>query len=127
MDSLQMALRTKRESYDVETMPMGIGRRFDIFEGGSLVVLLVILIEHDGNISFHDDALRFIGLWAAIPGIMYSFILCDDVTGDLTGTECVQQQHNTDFRIGNSEDENRTATSSNGVEGGRIMIVNIHT
>jgi hypothetical protein len=44
-----MALRTKRESYDVETMPMEIGRRFIIFEGGSLIVLLVILIEHDGN------------------------------------------------------------------------------
>jgi hypothetical protein len=49
MDSLRMALRTQGKSDDVETMPMGIGRRFIIFKGGSLVVLLVILIEHDGN------------------------------------------------------------------------------
>jgi hypothetical protein len=44
-----MTLRTKGEFYDVETMPMGIGRRFIIFEVGSLVVLFVILIEHDEN------------------------------------------------------------------------------
>jgi hypothetical protein len=62
--------------------------------------------------EFHDAALIFHELWAAIPGIMYSLILCDDVTGDLIGTECVQQQHNKDFRIGNNEDENGTAASS---------------
>jgi hypothetical protein len=53
-----MSLRIQGESDDVETILMGIGRRFIIFEGGSLVVILVILIKHDGNMPFHDDALR---------------------------------------------------------------------
>jgi hypothetical protein len=46
--------------------------------------------KHDENMEFHDDALRFNEFWAAISGIMYSFILCDNVTDDLIGTECVQ-------------------------------------
>jgi hypothetical protein len=57
---------------------------------------------------------------------MNRFILCDGITGNLTGTKCVQQQYNKDFRIANSGDENRIDTSSNGVEKGRIMIATIH-